>query len=74
MSARRTLTQSQFDAGLERFRRACAFNFEIAYRWPRASEEQRAQAQAEYDAAFARLQAKVSSRRNTTNSVGETPG
>jgi len=50
------LTKEEHAAGLERFKRACVQTFNLQYQWPRASDEQKAQAQVEYDAAFAAIE------------------
>lgn len=50
----KTLTQSEYDAGVERFKKACILVFNLKYAWPPAPEAL-AQAQAEYDAAFAAI-------------------
>jgi len=48
----KTLTRSEFDAGLARFMRACIWNNQLETQWPPASDEQKALAQQEYDLAF----------------------
>jgi hypothetical protein len=51
----KTLTQSEYDKGVERFKQACVARFNLAYQWPRPAAERLAAVDKEYDEAFAAI-------------------